>query len=76
VNKPKKHYVPPDSEIVQKYAKQVCNALNENSPSGYDKPNVVAGLVGFLNIVGRAYANQLNEQNNLTDEGIEDGKKE
>lgn len=52
------HYIPPDDEIIDKYSKQVCSAMDET-----DNLDIVHGFAGFIGSITRAYANLLNQTN-------------
>lgn len=50
----RKHYLPPDKDAVEEYARRVCESVDEN------EPEIVDGFASFLNSVARAYTNHLN----------------
>ena len=51
-NKRKKHYLPPDKDAVDEYARRVCESVGED--------DVADGFAAFINSVARAYTNYLN----------------
>jgi hypothetical protein len=51
---------PPD-EVLEEYARQVCDSLAEQDPS-YTDHEITAGFAEFLKVVARATANYLNEE--------------
>jgi hypothetical protein len=54
-NKKRIEYIPPKEAAVHDFARDVCKAMND------DKPDTVYGLAGFLKVVLRAVANNLNK---------------
>ncbi len=61
-------YVPPRPEVIDHFAREACRALGED----YRAHEVVEGFAGFMQVVARVLANDLNRKHpSEFDTGIE-----
>ena len=63
-------YAPPPEDVIKRFARDTCNRLAQMDGSFAD-PEVVRGFSGFLSVVARAVANNLNRENGAVDNANE-----
>lgn len=66
---PRVVYVPPAVEVIDQFAREVCDHLAERGKAGCKDREVVDGFAGFLNFVAELTASHLNQQNKVR-EGV------
>ena len=52
-------YVPPAPEVIEKYARDVCEALEQRYGGNHTKSEVITGFTAFLKEATKIYANHL-----------------
>lgn len=68
---PKRIYVPPKSDVIDKLVRQTCKEVAKQRNPVYRSVEFVEGLSDFLKIVAEMKAQQLNHQEHLKE--IKDG---
>lgn len=53
-------YVPPDSKLIQQFAREACLQLTQKGNPAFSNPEVISGLANYLNFTAQLIAKYLN----------------